>query len=811
MRSVILTTSLVLYSVLLFAQNKPYATRIIEYRPAPGQFINDPASGTPAAATGVLDEPGNPLSLGGYGGYIILGFDHRIMNDPSNPYGVDFTVFGNSAQTLPEQGIIKVMKDENNNGLPDDTWYEIAGSDHFTGKLKKNYSITYFNPGNSANGAVPWKDNYGVSGFIPKNNFHTQNYYPVQSLFPQINNDSLGFTGSLLTDRVKKIKGLFVSLPSAFGYADNTPVNHGNSYTVPDNPYTPGIIENSGGDAIDISWAMDSAGNYAELDGIDFVMIHTGVNETAAWLGEISTEIRAIADVSPDPGIRGQTDLILALNFPGNIPVSTVFNLRTLFFEKGRITNRKDIQWISSDNSVAWISNDSVITTFKEGKVKLSARLKNSFQNLFEDSLTVCVPSGIRIEDIPSFIRKDEVFSLYYSVLDKSGEKLTGLIPDITITGLDFLQLIHTDEGKLTLKALNPGIAYINFHIAGLSKSQKIEINDITKEFEVSVSMNIENDGIIPRKIFSVSRQDLKKYIDRMDEGFVAGRNFVSIADVLVSVLLKEGYDTGPNTFSFRQDEKANHQLYLWQFGMNYEFTYGWGGTENIDSYAKCWIAVLNEKVFANAWDTIQVQPNDIISFRHVNDIRNGWKQIQLVAEKQVTLPGEELRFTVRQLVVSYNQKNDISLSGPFLLPDAKVLVNESYVLNNNSPLVSDYTGEFKLKFNSGGNYNVRIDNESSEETLINVGFPLNNNEPEINSPVIFPNPCIDEIHVTGISGIKYIKIITLEGRVIRNYIIPEGEGNINIDLSNVEAGVYIMEIGTGDRRFNKMIIKNQQ
>lgn len=59
-------------------------------------------------------------------GYIIVGFDHSIPNS-GNQY--DFCVQGNAFDGSSEPGIVWVMQDINGNGLPDDEWYELKGSE----------------------------------------------------------------------------------------------------------------------------------------------------------------------------------------------------------------------------------------------------------------------------------------------------------------------------------------------------------------------------------------------------------------------------------------------------------------------------------------------------------------------------------------------------------------------------------------------------------------------------------------------------------------------------------------------------------
>ena len=106
-------------------------TIVFEYTPAPGQFINETNTGgfdgtqtTPEAAVAYATQrmkEKNFVSLGGFGGYIVVGFDHSIDNTGSYDFGVE----GNSFKGSSEPGIVWVMQDENGNGKPDDTWFEL--------------------------------------------------------------------------------------------------------------------------------------------------------------------------------------------------------------------------------------------------------------------------------------------------------------------------------------------------------------------------------------------------------------------------------------------------------------------------------------------------------------------------------------------------------------------------------------------------------------------------------------------------------------------------------------------------------------
>ncbi|MBP6453077.1 MAG: hypothetical protein KA237_04440, partial [Alistipes sp.] len=165
-------------------------TKVYEYTPAPGQFINELVSGgftgaetTPEAAVAYAEErlrKGTWVSLGGWGGYIVVGFDHSIDNS-SEGYrgGYNFSITGNAFEGSSEPGIVWVMQDTNGNTLPDDEWYELKGSEFGKEETLRDYAVTYYRPTYSG-ASVQWRDNRGVSGKIDYlKAYHDQpSYYP---------------------------------------------------------------------------------------------------------------------------------------------------------------------------------------------------------------------------------------------------------------------------------------------------------------------------------------------------------------------------------------------------------------------------------------------------------------------------------------------------------------------------------------------------------------------------------------------------------------------------------------------------------
>lgn len=276
--------------------------KVYEYTPAPGQFINETKTGgfdgsqtTPEAAIAYaesrmseVDRDGNPypnwVSLGGFGGYIVVGFDHSIDN--SGDY--DIGILGNSFSGSSEPGIVWVMQDENGNGLPDDTWYELAGSETGKAETIQNYAVTYYRPSGTMM-PVLWIDNLGNSGEIDYlTQFHRQDYY-----YPLwIESDSYTLTGTCLAPRNYDASGngsYWVNAEYDWGYVDN--------FSSIDRLTGD---ENANADAnanhFKISNAIDFECQPIHLDYIDFVKVQVGVNAKSGWLGELSTEVCGFYD-----------------------------------------------------------------------------------------------------------------------------------------------------------------------------------------------------------------------------------------------------------------------------------------------------------------------------------------------------------------------------------------------------------------------------------------------------------------------------------------------------------------------------------
>lgn len=249
-----------------------YLAHVYEYLPGMGQFVNelpkyeegdDAETMCRKCEQAIANNAGGLVCLGGWGGYITFGFDHPVENKEGRDIqilGNAYYMTGSTEYGSSEPGIVLVSRDANNNGVPDDTWYELQGCLYDNPQTNHTYQKTYTRSGDTI-----------------QNPFHKQPYYPQW-----LEEDEYTLYGAKLPSQTVKINGQTVQKILDFGYVDNKP----NKDTI--------------GSSFDISWAVDKNGQSVSLPTIDFVRVYTAVDEINDPTGEISTEISGAIDLHAD-------------------------------------------------------------------------------------------------------------------------------------------------------------------------------------------------------------------------------------------------------------------------------------------------------------------------------------------------------------------------------------------------------------------------------------------------------------------------------------------------------------------------------
>lgn len=246
---------------------------VVEFLPAPGQFVNEGyiATTMTEACEYAQERLDNHyfVSLGGFGGYIIVKFKTPIINSEG---GYDFGIYGNSFDGSSEPGVVWVSQDANENGVADDEWFELRGSESGKESTLQNYAITYSRTDNETE--IAWRDNKGESGTIERNAAHRQDYFPAW-----VTADEYTLSGTLLPDNSEWSEKNQEWVLHAFewGYADN---------------FSAIDLATDRANRFRISDACLTSGERANLPQIDFVKVQSATNEIHRAIGEVSTEVR---------------------------------------------------------------------------------------------------------------------------------------------------------------------------------------------------------------------------------------------------------------------------------------------------------------------------------------------------------------------------------------------------------------------------------------------------------------------------------------------------------------------------------------
>lgn len=448
------------------------------YLPAPGQFVNTAAwREANKTLTG-----GSGITLGSFGGNVVYKYDEPIQNDPANPYGIDFIVFGNcflntdgsTSSGAAEPAAVMVSKDG-------ETWYELAGSEYYTATARRGVTITWTNGDTTFTEAADtaWETDDGESGIMPKNEYHTQPYYPNPSFYNDFqtgigknesyNKNTVSFTGTMIDYGFHP-----------FGYADSHGAKNDKITNVAANPYTGNDAYIYNGDGFDLDWAVDKEGNPVSLDEISYIKIYNATLSYGTSRGEISSEISQVLRAASAQTDVGRSKGLTSLSVNGKTISPSENNTYTLDAEKAsvlKITPTAENananiyvsnQYVKSGEEAVLAATEQVRIIVQEGECEPAIYMLNvsniSDANSNADLLSLTLTPG-DTKQVPSaenelnFSVANSVSAVRFTpqtahkkaVLSLSGGTLTDTITPASAQQSDAVKL-NVGENRFTLK-----------------------------------------------------------------------------------------------------------------------------------------------------------------------------------------------------------------------------------------------------------------------------------------------------------------------------------------------------------------------
>jgi hypothetical protein len=769
---------------MLWGISQQSVVRLIEYKPAPGQHINIENIGTPQSAQKMTENFSSLVSLGSFGGYIVLEFKKVCVNHPDNPYGIDFTIFGNAFFGSSEPGVVWVMQDENQNGLPDGTWYEIAGSHHFHSKTVQNYEITYFKTDSRD---VFWKDNSGETGWIAANSFNLQEYYPTKQYFPLYPQDSVTFRGTLLNTDIDFSNSQEIKVkPPAFGYADSHPRKQGVDLFLPDSPYTK-EAEGAGGNPIDISWAVDSLGNYVNLDSIHFVKIVSGSLATAGWLGEISTDVAWVEAVKPNPVISGKENLLVVYPHPLKVLVGDSIKIEAAYFEKGRKTEA-GFSFSSQNELVLKIENSGWIKAHSTGETQVLISANDENETV---TLKVVKPDSIQILTDFSSVYPGDTLELAMQVFDNEQERLE--IPVLFSSSNPAVGEVLEMDGKTFFVSRQAGETTLTCWVEGFEVEKQVAVKVLSPDdkIRIYITLKTEDENLLPFQWIEVGISDLNKFIEDRQNDY-SGLEKPTLFHALVAGLQKADVP-----FVFRDDDTVGEKTYLHAVESDGLFYYGWGGKTEPEAFPRAWIARLNNKHFLNDFDNKEISAGDTVVLYHVQKITEPWIYSRMLSSKDSVSINDEIEVYLEQALCEYSEGEIIQSE---LLPVKNVPVDAGEIY---------YTDEFGKAVFTLGSEPPLVITSGTDAVLISKKITTGINLLVQNNFRIYPNPVDNDLFVernfeSGQSNV--FQLVSSDGQLVFE---KEVFSNLEcIDFSSVPPGIYFLKIIRNGKTETHKIIK---
>ena len=315
------------YTITCPAQNGTVPTSIVKtvegYLPV-GQFARGSGWGTADGKFTTDAYASTGVSLGAAGGYIQMELTSPIYNLATNPYGVDFIVYGNAFNGNPEAGAVKVYGYESGSTTP--AWYDLAGSLYYNSITKNNATVSYKKVTTAdstfTETGIWYKINDGTwtkftssTAWWPDTSKGYGNTWgSVDGVTWDQTNDIITYTG------VSLVKDTDTTNDYQFGYFD-VHIN-GSDYGTALNPYTI-INTDKGGDGFDLSWAVDSTGKPVNLTHITKVRVYTAAALTSdgtafttpSIFGETSAEFCGLFKATGTGSGAATTTLKIAKGF----------------------------------------------------------------------------------------------------------------------------------------------------------------------------------------------------------------------------------------------------------------------------------------------------------------------------------------------------------------------------------------------------------------------------------------------------------------------------------------------------------------
>lgn len=396
-------------------------------------------------------------SLGGFGGYMTFSFDEPIMNDPKNPYGIDFILYGNNFGYAPEPGNVMVSQDGT-------TWYTLAGSMQYELTTKQGVPATLL--GKETIEAIQ------IAGTTKDGLLSVGKLEPVYGY-----GDVHSCSQKLYAEEDDYVTGI----PGEIYSADHV---------------------NAIGDGFDLMWAVDQDGKPVKIDGIKFIRLQTAVDYSSGF-GPMSTEVGTIARTKAESAEVGVTPGLQSLTVNGKEILGSPATVPTAQ------ENNRYYEVNLNDSSISMLDLSAV------GKAGDHIVVNNAVFTGSASTRMMLSADGTRMARV--VVQSGKMEPVIYTIRAHGGgdPAKNALLSDVTVTPGDIKKNPSTkDEVNFELAQ---NVSSVKLKLQSFHPEADIQISGGTLSAPISVKSGVQSSAIpiaTGKNLFAITVQSTDKSVN---------------------------------------------------------------------------------------------------------------------------------------------------------------------------------------------------------------------------------------------------------------------------------------------------------
>jgi hypothetical protein len=493
-------------------------------------------------------------------------------------------------------------------------------------------------------------------------------------------------------------------------------------------------------------------------------------------------------------------------DIPLKLRVGESVNINAILFENGLRQENAEITWSVSNSDLGGIENGQ-LKAKKTGTIKLRATSAASTDIFSEKEFEIFSVGKAQITLLSNSLKVNDKLELTGKLTDQNGNILIGITP-IWRVGNELIAEIITLDGKYFLKGKQVGKSWLYLEVPDMTTIRDSVLIDVFPESvlkKVFISVKTSEKTILPRRSVWVEQTDLTSKVDRAQKSYgLQDINFVSLAHAIDAAFKNTGLYS---EWAFRDDAEGGLRLYLWKVAETEEastvYHFGYGGSRTSEAYRKTWVVMLNQQPLVSGFDQVKVNNNDEILIYHIVDNNLPWEVTHLTSSADTTKVNQNVEFQLKKYFCQMDNNRNMSVNSSEVIPNQAIHIEQKNQANTPVSITTDEFGKASFLASKSGEYLVTSGIDAFK-LIVDVPTGINASLKNRLNCTVMPNPFSETFRIDCPLPIKSVEIYDVEGRLVYQNM----DSAVEVNLSALISGVYVLRIISGNQIFQQKIVK---